>query len=258
MSDTENRGLRDAFTAATPFNQLEFIIERKIREMINTSALVRVDSCTSSGPSAPAGEVSATPLVAQTDGQGNALPMTIIPRMPHYRVQAGIAALVIDPVPGDIGVVSFCKADSSTVGVGTAEPQRPGSLRCFDLADGMLVASVSNRAPQVWIEIKQDKTIVIHAPEGCTVETDKDVTVNAGQSVTVSAGQSITLDAPQTVITGNLTATGEKGGVVSLTGTVSLAGSLTSTGDQVAGGISQTGHTHTGVQPGSGSTGGPQ
>ena len=84
MSDTENRGLRDAFTAATPFNQLEFIIERKIREMINTSALVRVDSCTSSGPSAPAGEVSATPLVAQTDGQGNALPMTIIPRMPHY------------------------------------------------------------------------------------------------------------------------------------------------------------------------------
>ncbi len=250
MSDTENRGLRDAFTAATPFNQLEFIIERKIREMINTSALVRVDSCTSGGPAAPAGEVSATPLVAQTDGQGNALPMTIIPRMPHYRVQAGIAALVIDPVPGDIGVVSFCKADSSTVGVGTAEPQRPGSMRCFDQADGMLVASVSNRAPEVWIEIKQDKTIIIHAPEGCTIETDR--------SVTISAGESITLDAPQTTITGNLTATGEKGDAISMTGTVSLAGSLTSTGDQVAGGISQTGHTHTGVQPGSGSTGGPQ
>lgn len=258
MSDTENRGLRDAFTAATPFNQLEFIIERKIREMINTSALVRVDSCTSGGPSAPAGEVSATPLVAQTDGQGNALPMSSIPRMPHYRVQAGIAALIIDPVPGDIGVASFCKADSSTVGVGTSEPQRPGSMRAFDQADGMLVASVSNKAPEVWIEIRQDKTIIVHAPEGVTIETDKDVTVNAGQSVTISAAQSITLDAPQTTITGNLTATGEKGDAIAMTGTVSLTGSLTSTGDQVAGGISQTGHTHTGVQPGSGSTGKPQ
>ena len=128
------------------------------------------------------------------------------------------------------------------MGVGTAEPQRPGSMRCFDQADGMLVASVSNRTPEVWIEIKQDKTIIIHAPEGCTIETDR----------------SVTLDAPQTTITGNLTATGEKGDAISMTGTVSLAGSLTSTGDQVAGGISQTGHTHTGVQPGSGSTGGPQ
>ncbi len=34
---SENRGRRDAFAAATPFNQLEFIIERKIREKINTS-----------------------------------------------------------------------------------------------------------------------------------------------------------------------------------------------------------------------------
>lgn len=250
MSTDENRGLEDAFTAATPFNQLAFIIERKILELINTSALVRVDGCTSTGPAGPAGEVTATPLVAQTDGQGNALPMVPIPRMPHYRVQGGIAALIIDPVPGDIGVASFCKADSSTVGAGTSEPQRPGSLRAFDLADGMLVANVSNRAPEVWIELRQDKTVIIHAPEGCTVETDK--------TITLSAGERITLDAPQTVITGNLTATGEKGDAVNMTGTVKLQGSLSSTGDQVAGGISQTGHTHTGVQPGSGSTGGPR
>lgn len=250
MSGKENRGLRDPYTMASGYNQLEFIVRRIISEIVNTSALVRVDGCTSQGPEGPAGTVSATPLVAQTDAEGNALPMTQIPSMPHYRIQAGIAAIILDPVPGDIGVASFCKSDSSTVKPGTSEPQRPGSFRNFDQADGMLVATVSNKAPEVWIEIRQDKTIIIHAPEGCTIETDK--------IAEIKAGEGIVLNAPQTTITGNLTATGEKGNAISMTGNVQLDGSLTSTGDQTANGISQTNHTHTGVQPGSGDTGKPQ
>ncbi len=250
MSGKENRGLRDPYTTASDYNQLEFIVRRIVSEMVNTSALVRVDGCTSQGPDGPAGTVAATPLVAQTDAEGNALPMTQIPSMPHYRIQAGIAAIIMDPVPGDIGVVSFCKSDSSTVKPGTTEPQRPGSFRNFDQADGMLVATVSNKAPKVWIEIRQDKTIIIHAPEGCTIETDK--------IAEIKAAEGIVLDTPQTTITGNLTATGEKGNAISMTGNVQLDGSLTSTGDQVANGISQTNHTHTGVQPGSGDTGKPQ
>lgn len=250
MSRKENRGLRDPYTLASGYNQLEFIVRRIISEMVNTSAIVRVDGCTSQGPEGPAGTVSATPLVAQTDAEGNALPMTQIPSMPHGRVQGGIAALIIDPVPGDIGVASFCKSDSSTVKPGTSEPQRPGSFRNFDHADGMLVATVSNKAPEVWIEIRQDKTIIIHAPEGCAIKTDK--------IAEIKAGEGIVLDTPQTTITGNLTATGEKGNAISMTGNVQLDGSLTSTGDQTANGISQTNHTHTGVQPGSGDTGKPQ
>lgn len=272
MSDNERRGLRDPFTGASAYNQLEFIIERKIREMVNTSALVRVDGCTSAGPDAAAGTVSATPLVSQTDADGNALSMVSIPRMPHARVQGGVAALIIDPVPGDIGVASFCKADSSTVRPGTSSPQRPGSFRAFDQADGMLVATVSNKAPEVWIELKQDKTIIIHAPEGCTIETDKSVTVTAGESVDVEAAQGITLkagtevllDTPTTRITGELITGGEGGANVTMTGNISLRGDISqqgshsSTGDQVAGGISQIKHTHTGVEPGSGNTGKPQ
>ena len=268
----ENQGMRDPFTGGSFYNQLEFIIERKIREMVNTSAVVRIDGCTSQGSAAGAGKVSATPLVTQTDAQGNALPMASIPSMPHARLQGGIAAIIIDPVPGDIGVASFCKADSSTVREGTAEPQRPGSFRAFSQADGMLVATVSNKAPEVWIELKQDKTIIIHAPEGCTIETDKTVTITAPEgismttdkTVTIQAGQGIVLDTPQTTVTGNLTATGEKGnsfgmtGNITLTGDMTQTGGITSSGDHVAGGISQINHTHTGVQPGSGSTGKPE
>lgn len=39
---------------------------------------------------------------------------------------------------------------------------------------------------------------------------------------------------------------------------INTTGQILSAGDQVAAGISQTGHTHDGVQPGSGSTGAPQ
>lgn len=245
MSEKERQGMRDPFTNGSMFNQLEFMIERKIKQLVNTSALVRVDGCTSTGSGAAAGAVSATPLVSQTDADGNALPMASIASMPHARVQGGIAALIIDPVPGDIGVASFCKADSSTVKTGTNEPQRPGSFRSFSQADGMLVATVSNKAPEVWIEIKQDKTIIIHAPAGCTIETDK--------VCTIKAEQKIVLDTPIVELTGNMTATGQRGDAV-----VVFNGTLTSTGDQVAGSISQINHVHTGVQPGGGNTGKPE
>lgn len=247
MSDNENKSLRDAFTNASPFNQLDFIIERKIRELVNTSALVRVDSCDSSGASGPAGTVSATPLVSQIDASGNALPMVSIPRMPHYRAQAGIAAIILDPVPGDIGVACFCKADSSTVGAGTSEPQRPGSFRCFDQADGMLVATVSNKAPEVWLELTQEKKIIIHAPEGCVIETDKSLTVNAAEK--------IELNTPLVSVAGRIQQTGSMGAG----GPSEFSGGLRNSGGTVeSNGVTLETHTHTGVEPGNGTSGGPQ
>ena len=240
MAQKEKQGIHDCFTNATPYNQLEFMIEQKIRQMVNTSALVRIDGCTSTGSEGAAGTVAATPMVAQTDADGNTLPMSSIPRMPHARVQGGIAALIIDPVPGDLAVASFCKADSSTVDVGTSEPQRPGSFRSFDQADGMVVATVSNKKPEVWIELKQDKTIIIHAPEGCTIETDKTVEIKAGVSVKI--------DTPQVEITGNITASGTSSGG---SAQFDIQGSMRSTGDQVASGISTAHHTHIGDSGGS-------
>ncbi|MCH5277768.1 MAG: hypothetical protein J1E80_08045 [Desulfovibrionaceae bacterium] len=221
----ENRSLRDSFTGASLFNQLDFIIERKIREIVNTSALVRVDSCTSSGPDGPAGTVSATPLVSQVDAEGNALPMVPIPRMPHFRLQAGIAALVLDPVPGDIGIANFLKSDSSGIGPDSTEPQRPASWRFFDTADGVLAMSVSNKAPKVWIHLKQDETITIHAPQGFTIETD----------------QGVDIQAPTVTMSGNL----------------EVAGNITAAGEMSGKGIVLSTHTHGGVEAGLGNTGAP-
>lgn len=173
MSENEYKSLQDCFTNATTYNQLMFIIERKIKDMVNTAALVRVDSCTSSGAEAAAGTISATPLVSQIDAEGNAISMVSIPRMPHYRMQAGKAAIVIDPVENDIGVAVFCKADSSAISAGETKTQRPATFRNFDMSDGMYVASVLNTVPSVYIELKQDNTINIKAADGITITADK-------------------------------------------------------------------------------------
>jgi phage baseplate assembly protein V len=95
----------------------------------------------------------------------------------------------------------------------------------------------------------------VHIKNGRLIEIDcDDLKLTAKNTVLIEAGQGVTVDTPQTTITGNLTATGERGSDIGMTGTVSLNGSLTSTGDQVAGGISQIGHTHPGD---SGGTTGP-
>lgn len=253
QNDEIRQGIADLQDNTSQLNQLRFFVEQTVREMLNTSCLVRVDEVTGGGVS-PAGTVSATPLVAQTDAHGNILPMASIARMPFHRVQGGIAALIVDPVPGDQAVAVFTKADSSNVQVGTQDPVRPGSYRSFDQADGMLFSGVQNQAPLVWIHIKQDKTIVIHAPEGCTIETDKNVTVNAGQEVNVTAGASVSITAPQIALNGALTMQNQNGG----TTTATLTGTLNATDDLTASGISLNSHTHTGVQTGGGSTGGPQ
>ncbi|HIH4124340.1 TPA: Gp138 family membrane-puncturing spike protein, partial [Klebsiella pneumoniae] len=60
--------------------------------------------------------------------------------------------------------------------------------------------------------------------------------------IELAAGGAVTITSPQITINGPLQVNGE----------------ITSTGDQLAGGISQIGHTHGGVEPGGGSTGAPQ
>ncbi|MGE9986593.1 phage baseplate assembly protein V [Desulfovibrio sp. SGI.169] len=105
----------------------------------------------------------------------------------------------------------------------------------------------------------------IHLRRGRVIKAEcDDFRLRVKNAAVIEAGRGIVLDTPQTTVTGNLTATGEKGDTVEMTANVAIRGDITqdggivSSGDHVAGGISQTGHTHTGVRPGGGATGLPQ
>lgn len=68
----------------------------------------------------------------------------------------GAAALVCDPVPGDIGLAVFCQRDVSNVVNGTPEPVQPGSFRNFDISDGFFIGGFLNQQPTCYIQILPD------------------------------------------------------------------------------------------------------
>ena len=175
--------------------------------------------------------MSATQLTAQADASGKSLPMPSMSKLPYVRVQGGIAALIIDPVPGDIALFSSCKQDISRITQGTDAPVPAGSYRQFSQSDSVMVGAIHTKKPEVWIEIKQDKTVIIHAPKGVKIETDETVEVTA---------KKVDITAPEVNITGN----------------VKVKGPITSTGDMGAGGISLQSHTRRGDS--GGTTGKPQ
>lgn len=105
--------------------------------------------------------------------------------------------------------------------------------------------------------------------DGISVVTPKNLTAEVGGNfaATVTGTSTLTtngltIDSPSTQITGTLTVekliTGQGGLAISGGSGASVDGDLSTTGDVTAGTISLQNHTHSGVQPGSGSTGKPQ
>ncbi len=141
-----------------------------------------------------------------------------------------------------------------------------------------------------YIHIKQGRVIEIDCDE-LAINVKNNARLTAGQQVTVEAGSGIVLDTKvftrengdelppgvneqvrvhiaqkRKISEGDKMAGrhGKKGDRVEMTadmtlrGNITQTGSITSSGDHTAGGISLTGHTHTGVQTGGDSTGKPQ
>ena len=108
---------------------------------------------------------------------------------------------------------------------------------------------------------------VIEFPDGATITYNHaagSLAVQGIKTLTIEADTLVTLDAPATVVTGTLTVQGLLTYQAGLAGTgggagTTITGSITQTGGTLSSnGIVLATHTHSGVQPGGGSTGGPQ
>ena len=167
MSDPV-KGSRKLSSSNSPVNAISFLVERMMAGGLNTSTLVRVDEVDSADPSNL--RVVVTPLVPQIDGAGDILSPQPIYDVPYSRVQGGVAALIIDPVPGDIGIALFTQRDITTVKQ-TRESGQPGSLRTFDQADALYVGWVLNQVPTVFLELTQDGKAKLVAPGGYVIDS---------------------------------------------------------------------------------------
>ena len=210
INDIQKQGSRSSYDNTSATNQTNFLVQQTLRRDIRTAYIARVDKCESQEELTGATYVSATPLITQTDTEGTPVPMVSVPKLKFCRYQFGIAAAVIDPVPGDIVQMLVNKNDSTTIEQGVTEPVPAGSFRQFSQSDSTLVSAVHTQVPLVYIVLRQDQTIKERGPNGIRVETDKTLDEEALEDRLIHIGRDRTenIDQHQTVtIGGNETLT---------------------------------------------------
>lgn len=220
----------------SPYNALMFLVENAIAGRVNTMVPVRVVSVDSGGANSPTGTVNVRPLVTQKDGNGNMIGVSELYHLPYSRIQGGVAALVIDPLPGDMGIAVFAQQDTSTITKDTQEPILPSTYMAFPMSSGWYIGGFLNQTPSVYVEVQQSAIVI-----------------NAQSDVTINAPSKIRLNTPLVEITGKIVQTGE-----SASG-ASTRGGLTNTGGTISSnGIVLDTHVHGGVESGGSTTSGPQ
>jgi hypothetical protein len=144
---------------------------RSVLSEVATSAVVQVVNARSNGEVAPPGTIDVQLMVHQIDGVGNAHPHGPIYNVPYHRPQNGMNGIIMDPKPGDVGVIVCASRDISAVKA-TKGSAAPGSFRRHDLADALYVGTViAKGAPQQYVQFTDDGmnlvslgTITITAP----------------------------------------------------------------------------------------------
>lgn len=162
------KGIADEDTDSTELNRLAFLIKVLQREM--STAIPVIITATQAGDTNASGYVDARPLIAQIDAWGNSLPMAVLHHLPYFRLQAGRAGVVLDPVPGDIGLAVFAQSDCSTLKQGQKETAQPGSWRKFDQADGFYIGGFINTNIDTYVRFAQDGSVKIAAPGNVTID----------------------------------------------------------------------------------------
>lgn len=280
MSQETVKDNRSPYSGNSQYNAISFMIENTMRQQVNTADVVVVTAVEAGGSGSAAGYVTVKPLVCQVDNFGEIIQPVENFKLPYSRVQGGIAAIVIDPEPGDIGIAVYAKRDSTNVSQGSTDPVQPGSFRMFDQSDGFYIGGFLNKAPTIFLELDQDNNATLTAPTSVTVNT-QDCTINAQQctinstQTTINASDLVTVNTPTANFTGNVNveqgltwgrATGLNGGraviqnglTVESNGIQNTGGIQNSGASTTSNGIVLETHIHSGVETGGGNTGGPQ
>ena len=209
-----------AADAASEVGRMNYLLQAALSGL-RVAMPVKVVKVTNAGGVSAIGQVDVQPLVSAVDGSGKAWPHGIIHNVPYMRIQGGSNGIILDPVVGDIGIASVCDRDISTV-KNTGKVSAPGSNRKNDMSDMVYLMTIIGAAPTQYIEFNSTG-ITIHSPT------------------------KVIISAPEIDSSGTWNHTGN----MSVTGTGNFGGNVTGNG------VGLNTHHHTGVQPGSGNSGGP-
>jgi hypothetical protein len=176
------QGAQDAFDSVSDFSALHFLAEQAVSR-ISTATLVRIVKVSNTpGKIAPIGTVDVLPLVNQVDGYGNATKHQVVHKLSYFRYHGGNNAVILDPQVDDIGIAVFADRDVSSVKA-NQDQANPGSLRRFDMADGLYVGRcLSKDDPEQYLRFfKEDDKQGVQAHD----KNGNDVLMN-DQGITVT------------------------------------------------------------------------
>ena len=132
------------------YGALMFLIQQKLSRCntVELAKVVAVRPIGEEGPDNPegfymAGTVDVQLMVNMVTGDGEAIEHSTLFNLPYFRLQGGGSAIILDPQPGDIGIVVFCARDISVVKQ-TKEVSNPGSWGRFSFGDGLYLGGILN------------------------------------------------------------------------------------------------------------------
>lgn len=195
-------------------------------------------------------------------GEDDALSLPLLINAPVWLPRAGGFVMTFPIKPGDDCLVICAERSIDnwwTFGV----EQAPKDVRFHALSDAIVLCGVAPQTKAVanynendLVLRKESNDPLVALRDNGDVELQaagSTITIKPSGDITLSSPTKIILDAPitettsQMIVNGNLQVNGDSDS----TGTSSAT-------DHVSSGISGNSHTHGGVQPGSGNTGGPQ
>jgi hypothetical protein len=243
-------GQQGPSTNANKYNALIFAIQQQLLK-VQTNIPVQVVSCTNSGAVASVGFVDVKVLTNQMTGNRTSIPHGTIFNIPYMRLQGGGNAVIMDPVAGDLGIMSVASRDISAVKSARGFAN-PGSYRVFNWSDGMYIPGILNAAPSQYLQFSSGGILLL-SPTAITLQApsitlDGNTEVEGTEHVTGAVQLDSTLN-----VTGTSTLAAVTAGAVAATSitTPSLTVSTGGSASFPSGSISDSALTsQSGVTPG--------
>ena len=140
----------------------------------------------SRGEVAGAGYIDAQPVVSQVDGKNQKKDHVTVYHIPYTRNYGGDAAIIMDPVKGDIGYIKIADRDISAfkdqIRQGSTENVLPGSRRRHDMSDSLYVGGVLNNTPKQYITFTDNGITIVDKNNNKIVLDSSGVTITPANS----------------------------------------------------------------------------
>ncbi|HCR2016784.1 TPA: phage baseplate protein [Enterobacter asburiae] len=159
------------------------------KKLLSGAFFIELVEVTAIRGAAPNLVVDVIPLVTRTDPSGATIQNSEIFNVPVFRLQRGMSAVIMNPVPGDIGMIAICDRDNS-IARANRKQSVPGSKRMHSKSDALYLGGFLNQAPTQYVEFADNKINIV-APYGVNITTpDMYVSgnVRAGGDITDNVG----------------------------------------------------------------------